>query len=94
MRDWLSKHEITSVLLFLIAVVAGICLVVFLVAALAVRPISRHYDAASCHSFGKQSGRTVRFVDYTYWKWDCLTPSSDGKWISVKMLRDLTNDTP
>lgn len=77
---------------FVLGGLAAIIVVVFVIAALIVVPISRHYDAAACHSFGKQSDRTVRFVNYTYWKWDCLTPSSDGKWISTSMLRDLTDN--
>jgi hypothetical protein len=57
------------------------------VALFSIRAITLHYDEAACHSFAKQSNRTTKFVSYTYWHWDCLTPTSDGKWISVDNLR-------
>lgn len=57
-----------------------------------VRDVGHHYDVAACSSFGEQSNREVKFVDYTYWSWDCLTPTTDGKWISTSRLRDLDGD--
>ena len=41
----------------------------------------------SCAVFSKESGRETKFVDYTYWQRDCLTPQDNGKWISVFNLR-------
>ena len=43
----------------------------------------------SCEAFGVASGRKTEFVDYTFWSWDCLTPTADGKKISTKALRDV-----
>ena len=54
------------------------------------RNVSHHYDKAACHSFAQRTGRTVKFADYTYWSWDCLTPSTDGKWISIDRLWEET----
>lgn len=53
------------------------------------RYVEHHYSKASCNAFGLTSGREVRFVDYTFWSWDCLTPASDGKWISIDNLREI-----
>lgn len=50
--------------------------------------ISKHYDHINCTQFGEQSKRQVRFVTYSFWAWDCLTPTADGKWISTKNLRE------
>ncbi len=52
------------------------------------RVVERHYAESACSSFSEQSGRETKFVDYTYFAWDCLTPGADGKWISVEQLRD------
>lgn len=49
-------------------------------------------DATACTTFGAQSNRQVKFVDYSWGNWDCLTPSSDGtnRWISAHLLRENT----
>jgi hypothetical protein len=67
----------------------GIIALIGAVMALVVVPIGKHYDKAACHTFGDRSNREVRFVTYTYWSWDCLTPTVDGKWISTSRLRDV-----
>lgn len=46
-------------------------------------------DKTSCEIFADQSGRETKFVDYNWGSWDCLTPQSDGKWISTSMLREV-----
>lgn len=76
-----------SLPLFLLAFVGGIVLfiVVFLLGA---RAVSIHYDKAGCHTYATQTGRETRFVNYTYWSWDCLVRSTDGKWISKDQLRE------
>jgi len=50
---------------------------------------ARHIDKENCHGFGVASGRETKFVDYTFWSWDCLTPTTDGKKIPVKNLREI-----
>lgn len=70
-------------------VVAAVCVIALAVAVVANR-ISKHYDKAACHSYSTNTGRQVRFVTYTFWSWDCLTPAADGKWIPTSNLRDLT----
>lgn len=56
---------------------------------LGIRQLSHHYDTTACNRFGEESNREVRLVDYSFWQWDCLTPSSDGKWIPTEQLRDI-----
>lgn len=46
-------------------------------------------DQTACTVFADQSGRETKFVDYNWASWDCLTPQSDGKWISTSNLRDI-----
>lgn len=53
--------------------------------------LSKTNDYHTCISFGKETNREVRFVNYTFFRWDCLTPAKDGKWISTKGLRDITD---
>jgi len=70
--------------------IVGVVAVVLLILAFVAVPISKHYAEATCHSFGDRTGREVRFVKYTYWQWDCITPSSDGKWLSTDRLWEET----
>lgn len=60
-------------------------------AVLGINNWARSVERDTCYSFASQSNREVKFVSYTQWSWDCLTPSKDGKWISVEMLRDITD---
>ncbi len=71
-----------------LAVVLGGAVLVFGAIMFGGRTITRHYDSIECRSFGQQSGREVKFVDYNYWSWGCLTPTTDGKWIDVDNLRE------
>jgi hypothetical protein len=45
----------------------------------------------SCYAFSVASNRETKFVMYNSVMGDCLTPSSDGKWISAALLREITN---
>ena len=56
-----------------------------------VTEVSRGFDHRTCTSFGREAEREVRFVEFTYFSWDCLTPDSNGKWISIDRLRDVDN---
>ena len=54
---------------------------------------SYYTQRSNCHAFGQKTGRDVQFVVYTKvvglpFSWDCLTPTSDGKWIPTKNLRE------
>ena len=40
----------------------------------------------SCLSFSYQSGYETKYVEYTYFRFDCLAKQSDGKWISTENI--------
>ena len=83
--DWIVDRGWATWLLIVGGAAIFVCAVVLIANA-----TEKHYDRAGCHSFADRTGRETRFVEYTYWSWDCLTPSEDGKWISVDNLRDFT----
>ena len=62
---------------------------VFLVMGVVIS-IGRHYDRQSCHRFEQTTQRPTRFVIYTTFAWDCLTPSGNGKWIPTTNLRQFS----
>lgn len=72
--------------LFIAGCVAAVA--AFVGIALGANAWDRSNHEASCVAFSHETGRETRFVKYTTWSWDCLTPGSDGKWISVDNLRD------
>jgi hypothetical protein len=78
-----------AIAFILTGIVIAIVLFV-LICVLISNQVSKHYDKASCHTYAQTTGRQTRFVTYTFWSWDCLTPAADGKWISTDALRDLT----
>ena len=42
----------------------------------------------ACKVFERESNRETKFVEYTFWRRDCLTPSKEeNKWISAFNLR-------
>lgn len=72
---------VAALLVAVVLVVGGIGLV--------ARQVTHHYDASNCRRFGQETSREVRFVEYTFWSWDCLTPSGAGQWISIDALREV-----
>ena len=42
----------------------------------------------ACEVFERESNRETKFVEYTYWQRDCLTPQGDV-WISAYNLRGI-----
>lgn len=51
--------------------------------------LGRHYGRVNCQRYAQNTQRQVRFVNYTFWSWDCLTPnpSQPGTWIPIGQLR-------
>lgn len=49
--------------------------------------IDRETLRTTCSGFSEASHRETKFVEYSYWSRDCLTPQKDGKWISTTLLR-------
>jgi len=79
--------DLRTVGLIVVAVLM-VAVILFGVVGFTVRNITIHYDRAACGAFADKTSRETKFVSYTYWSWDCLTPSGDGKWISTANLRE------
>lgn len=49
------------------------------------RNIGHHYGINNCHRWGQTTDRQVKFVDYSWWSWGCLTPSAQNphQWIPI-----------
>lgn len=79
-RPWLV-FVIAGVILF--TVVGGLVV--------GIRAVSLSQDRQYCANFAQKTGRATTFVQYTDWSWDCLTPGTDGKLISIDALRDVVS---
>lgn len=51
---------------------------------LGIRGISKSQSHEACNHYATANGRPTKFVTYTFWSWDCLTPNAKapGTWIS------------
>lgn len=77
------------------ALLAPVGIILLVIVATAILTLAgnagdRHLVRESCAAFGRESGREVRYVDYTFWTRDCLCQAKDGKWISTSLLREVT----
>lgn len=74
--------------------VAGLCFIGALGFALVllVNPLQYRSDKINCYKFAQNSGRTVKFVKYSTWSWDCLTPTANGHWIPTSQLISVGKD--
>jgi hypothetical protein len=76
--DWVEA------IIGLFAIVVICVLIVF-----GCRMVDHHYQVSVCNGFGQATGREIKFVDYTFWNYECLTPSKDGKWVTTDQLREM-----
>ena len=83
--------KVADWVLFTLAGVGALGLLIFGIMALSIS-VGRHYNRAECHRFAQTTNRTTRFVIYTTFSWDCLTPDGHGRWIPTKNLREFGND--
>jgi hypothetical protein len=51
------------------------------------RQVDHHYKQSTCPERGEVMGRPTKFVDYTFWSYDCLAQADDGTWLSVDKFR-------
>jgi hypothetical protein len=84
---WTDEYGIPTLSAIVGSVLVGGVLF-FVVLFFSITEIARGFDHRACIAFGQTSEREVRFTEYTYVAWDCLTPTSDGKWISTTLLRE------
>lgn len=83
--DYVDDHPAKA----FVIVVGGILVGVFLICTLIINPLGHRGAQVNCIRYGEATGRTVKFVRYTYWSSDCLTisPNEPDKWISTSQLR-------
>ena len=74
-------------ILVAVFLISGIIALIFVIMAPMIT-IGRHYNRVECQNFSKNSNREVRFVIYSTFSWDCITPTENGKWISTDNLRE------
>lgn len=70
------------------------CIVVFgVVAVMVIGALSfiKHQTRIQCEGFSQTANRETRYVEYSYWSFDCLTPDKGDKWISTEMLRSIND---
>ena len=70
-----------------IAFLAGTAALIFVSLGLMIS-VGRHYDRINCKNFSAQTNRQVKFVIYSTFSCDCLTPTNKRKWISTDNLRE------
>jgi hypothetical protein len=74
----------------LIVYAAAIAVVLVVVPAAAVIVGCRVAGHARCDTFERETGRETKWIVYhALDTGDCLTPSSDGRWIPTSQLRDV-----
>lgn len=71
----------------LIGLIATVILVVTL--GIPARQIGHHYSVNNCRIFQDETGYETKFVDYHFFKWDCLAQTKTGKWVSKDNLREM-----
>jgi hypothetical protein len=50
--------------------------------------IFRNAEHNACNKYETETGRATKFVTYRWDSWECMTPSSDDKWIPIDQLRE------
>ena len=75
--------------LFEAVIALGVTGLIFLLLIVGGRQIDHHYEQNKCHGFGQATGRVVKWADYSFWNYECLTPSKDGKWVTTDQLREM-----
>jgi hypothetical protein len=92
----LPEHVVDAALDFIADVVVPVvgilmaCAVFVAAVLVGVRYFAHAIDETQCAGFAVGADREVKFVDYSWFTWDCLTPSTDGKWIPTDGLREVT----
>ncbi len=60
----------------------GSIFVIFMIFAL-ILSFAKSQTIKTCSVFQQQSGFNTKYVEYTYFNFDCLAEQTDGKWIST-----------
>lgn len=86
-------HPAISYDRFELAIVALVmfCLSIFVYECVLVgNAIDRRSGHNLCTRYAIEQNRETKFVNYTHWSRACLTRASDGRWINIDNLRDVT----
>ena len=75
------------------AYLISILTVVFSFLSIGVRAFEHYNLEKGCASFYTETGYTTKFVDYTFWRWDCLVKQDNGKFIPVSAIRSESSPT-
>jgi hypothetical protein len=78
---WDGDHEGIGILS---AILGGIVLIASVI--LPVNAIARHMSAEDCSNWSTANGRPTKFVSYTWWDYDCVTPDGHGHWIPTGQI--------
>jgi len=73
---------------FTVKLLAGLLLVVC-TTYVGTRMVDHHYTTITCSQFAAQTGRETKMADYTFWNYDCLTRTENGKWLPASQLREI-----
>lgn len=64
-----------------------IVIAIFLVSLISLNSWNKSQLKKSCNVFAEESNRETKYVEYTFWRYDCLTPQENEIWTSVFNLR-------
>lgn len=85
MSDTLAELKIlavaTAIGMATIGMVCGL-------AAITTRQVHHHYSVESCRQFAAQAGYETRFIDLTFWDYQCLAKVGQN-WVPTDQLRGI-----
>lgn len=82
---FVDRHEtLVGVTKFTVALAT--CIVVFFAGlTVIIRQFDHHYTVNDCRKFAESSNYETKFVDYSFWTWDCLVKSGD-RWVPMDLF--------
>lgn len=70
----------------------GLALTLIFFGAWGLLSFSKSQMKQSCTAFQTTSGYETKYIEYTYFRFDCLAKQDNGKWISTESLRSVNVD--
>lgn len=56
---------------------------------LPIRAFQHNLDTRDCAGFSQASGYATKFVDYTFFSWDCFIQTDSGNWMPLSVVREV-----
>lgn len=50
-------------------------------------PLTHNSSKDGCKDYAVESNFETKFVDYSYFSWDCLAKTGDGKWVPISNIQ-------